>query len=56
MFGNEYSEKAVLILLVVVFLVCVAFTVSIWLIVFFGLLAELQAIGVLCDMTTAWRE
>ena len=55
MFGNERTEKLALTLLAAAFLVCVLVSLSVWLTVFFGLLAVLQAVGMVEDMTSPWR-
>ncbi|WP_020109145.1 hypothetical protein [Nocardia sp. 348MFTsu5.1] len=55
MFGNERTEKLALTFLALAFLLCVLVSLSVWLTVFFGLLAVLQAVGVVEDMTSPWR-
>ena len=55
MFGSERTEVLVLAVLVGAFVLCVVASLSIWLTVFFGLLAGLQAVGTVEDATTVWR-
>ena len=56
MFGSMLADKLILALLLVAFVVGAFAGPSIWLTVLFGLLAAVQAVGVVADITNIWRK
>lgn len=54
MLGSERSNWFGLALVVLVFATCTVLSLSVWLSVFFGLLAVLHVVGMVGETTTAW--